>query len=119
MINGPSYVLFIDRLRPVISEKCRGKVKNRVLLFHENALIYKFHVVQAVVYHVDFVESNHLAFSSDIALINCHMFSHLKKFLRHKRLSSGDEAIVTAEGYFSDLDSEFVPSGVQSLLGLW
>jgi hypothetical protein len=118
-INDPSYAEFIDRLRPVILEKCHGKVKNRALLFHENALVYKSHVVQVIVYHTDFAESNHPAYSTDVALINYHMFSHLKKFVRGKSLSSDDEAIATIEGYFSDLDSEFVYSGVQSLLGPW
>jgi hypothetical protein len=35
-INGAFHVLSIDRWRPVILEKCRDKVKNRVLLFHKN-----------------------------------------------------------------------------------
>jgi hypothetical protein len=118
-INGPSYAEFIDRLRPAILEKCHDKVKNRALLFHETAVVHKSDVVEVIVYHTDFSESNHPAYSTDIALINYHMFSHLKKFLRGKSLSSDDEAIATVKGYFSDLDSEFVYSGVQSLLGPW
>jgi hypothetical protein len=111
-INDPSYVLFIDRLRPVILEKYHGKVKSRVLLFHKDALVHKSHVVQAVVYHANFLESNHPAYSSDIALIDYHVFSHLKKFLHCKSFSTDDEAIATVESYFSDLHSEFVSSGV-------
>ncbi len=118
-INGPSYALFIDRLRLVILEKCCSKVKNRVLFFHENTLVHKSHVMQAVVYHADFIESNYPAYSPGIALLNYHMFSHSKKFLCGKSFGSNDEVIATVEGYFSDLDSEFVSSGVQSLLGLW
>jgi hypothetical protein len=44
-INGPLYALLIDCLRPVILEKRCGNVKSRVLLFHENALVHKCHIL--------------------------------------------------------------------------
>ena len=75
--------------------------------------------MQAIVYRADFIESNYPAYSPGIALLDYHMFSHLKKFLCSKSFGSDDETIATIEDYFNDLDSEFLSSGVQSFLGLW
>jgi hypothetical protein len=68
-----------------------------VLFSHENALVHKFHVVQAVVYHADPVEFIHPAYYGDATLIDYYVFSHLKKFLRGKSFSSDDETIATVE----------------------
>jgi hypothetical protein len=88
-------------------EKCRGKVTRGVLLLHDNAPIHKFNVVQAAIRQAGFAELNHPAYFPGIAPTDYHMFSHLKKFLRGKSFSSGDEAIATVEDYWSDFDSFF------------
>ena len=95
-----------ERQRSVILEKQRGEVSCGVLLLHDNTLIHKSNIVQAVIRQVCFIELNHPAYSPDIAPIDCHLFSNLKKFLRSKDFSSDDEAIITVEDYFTDLNSE-------------
>jgi hypothetical protein len=54
-INTPSYALFIDWLRLIIFKKCPAKVKNRIPLVHENAILHKLDVVEAVIYQAVFI----------------------------------------------------------------
>ena len=118
-INGPYYASIIERLRPVILEKARGKLRHGVLLLHDSAPIGKCKIVQAAIRQADFIELNHPAYSLDIAPINYHPLSNLKKFLRLKNFNSDDEAVTTVEDYLTDLNSEFFCKGMQSLHDRW
>ena len=97
----------------------RGKVSRGVLLLHDNAPIDKCNIVQAVIRQAGFIELHHPAFSPDIAPINYHPFSSLKKFLRLKNFSSDDEAVTTVEDYLTVLNSEFFCKSIQSLYDRW
>ena len=103
-INGPCYASIIERLRSVIVEKGHGKVSYGVLLRHDNVPIYKYNIVQAAIRQAGFIELNHLAYSSDIASSDYHLFSNLKKFVRLKNFSSDDEVVTTVEDYLTDLN---------------
>jgi hypothetical protein len=118
-VNGPYYASLIERLRCAILEKRRGKVSHGVLLLHDNAPVYKCNIVQAAIRKAGFVELNHPAYSSDIALSDYYVFSYLKKFMRGKNFSSDDEAIQTVEDYLRDLHSEFFCQGIESLCDRW
>ena len=113
-ISGPCYASIIERLHSVIVEKRCGKVSHGVLLLHDNALIGKCKIVQAV-----FIELNHPIYSLDIAPANYHPLSNLKKFVRLKNFSSDDEAVTTVEDYLTDLNSDFFCKGIQSLHECW
>ena len=106
-ISGPCYALIIERLRSVTVEKGRCKVSHGVLLLHVSAPIDKCKIVQAAIRHAGFIELNHPVYSPDIALINYHPLSNLKKFIRLKNFSSDDEAVTTVDDYLTDLNSEF------------
>ena len=118
-INGPCYASIIERLHSVIVEKWCSKVSHEVLLLHENTPIGKCKIVQATIQQAGFIELNHLTYSLDIASANYHPLSNLKKFLRLKNLSSGDEAVTTVEDYLIDLNSEFFCKDIQSLHDRW
>ena len=106
-INGPCYASIIERLRSVIVEKGCGKVIRGVVLLHDNAPIDKCKIVQAAIRQAGgFIELNHPTCSPDIAPTNSYTLSNLNKFLRSKNLSSDDEAVITVEDYFTDLNSE-------------
>ena len=103
----------IERLRSVILEKGRAKVRCGVLLLHGNAPIHKCNIVQAAIQQAGFIELNQLAYSPDIAPSDYHLFSNLKKFLRLKNFSSDDEAVTTIEDYLTGLNSEPFCKGIQ------
>ena len=119
MINGPCCASIIERLRPVIVEKWRGKVSRGVLLLHDNAPIHKCNILQTAIRQAGFIGLNHLAYSPDIAPSDYHLLSNLKKFLRLKNFSSDDETVTTVEDYLTDLNSEYFCKGIQSLHDLW
>ena len=100
-------------------EKGRVKVTHGVLLLHDNAPIHKSKIVQAAFRQAGFIELNHPAYSPDIAPFDYHLFSNLKKFLRGKNFSSGDEAVTTVEDCLTDLNSEIFCKGIQSLHDRW
>ena len=75
-INGPYYASIIERLRPVILEKRRGKVSRGVLL-HDNAPIHKCNIVQATIRQAGFIELNHPAYSPVIAPSDYYLFSNI------------------------------------------
>ena len=106
-INGPCYASIIERLCSVIVEKERGKVRDGVLLLHDNAPIDKCNIVQAAIRQIGFIELNHPTYSPDIAPTHSHPLSNLNKFLRSKNLSSDDETVTTVEDYLTNLNSEF------------
>ena len=109
----------IERLRPAILKKSRGKVSRDVLLLHDNAPVHKCKVVQAVIHQSDFIKLNHPAYSRDIAPSDYYLFSNLKKFLRGKNFNSDNEATTTVEDYLTDLDSDFFCKGIESLRDRW
>ena len=117
-INGPCYASVIERLHSVIVEKGCGKVSHGVLL-HDNAPIGKCKIIQAAIRQADFVELNHLTYSSDIAPANYNPLSNLKEFVRLKNFSSNDEAVTSVEDYLTGLNSEFFCKGIQSLHDCW
>jgi [histone H3]-lysine36 N-dimethyltransferase SETMAR len=118
-INGPYYASLIDRLRSAILEKRRGKISHGVLLLHDNAPVHKCNLAQAAIRRAGFTELNHPAYSSDMAPTDFHLFSNLKKFLRGKNFGADDEAIITAEDYLNELDSDFFSQGIESLPDRW
>ena len=103
-INGPSDTSIIERLHSVIVEKGRGTVIRRVLLLHDNAPVDKCKIVQAAIRQAGFIELNHCAYSPGLAPSDSHLFSNLNKFLRSENFSSDDEAVITVEDYFTDLN---------------
>ena len=112
-INDPYYASIIERLHSVILEERRGKVSRGVLLIHDNGPIHKCNIVQVAIRYTDFIELNHLAYFSDIAPTDYHLFSNLEKVLCGKDFSSDDEAITTVVDYFTDLNSESFCKGMQ------
>ena len=109
----------IERLRPAILKKSRGKVSRDVLLLHDNAPVHKCKVVQAVIHQSDFIKLNHPAYSRDIAPSDYYLFSNLKKFLRGKNFNSDNEPTTTVEDYLTDLNSDFFCKGIESLRDRW
>ena len=118
-INDSYYASIMERLRPVILEKQRGKISRGVLLLDDDASVHKCNIVQAAIRQPGFIELNHPAYSPNIAPSDCHLFLNLKKFLRGNNFSSDDEAITTVEDYLTDLDLEFFCKGIQSLHDRW
>ena len=118
-VNSPCYAAIIERVRSVIVEKGRGKVSHGVLFLHDNAPIDKCKIVQTAIRQVGFIELNHPTYSPDIASSDYHLFSNLKKFLCLKNFSSDNEAVTTVEDYLTDLNSEFLCKGIQSLHDHW
>ena len=113
--NGPCYTSISERLCSVIVGKRCGKVSRGILLLHDDAPIHKCDIVQATIRQAGFIELNHCGYSPDITTSDYHLFSNLKKFLRLKNFSSDDEAVITVEDYLTDLNSEFICKGIQSL----
>ena len=114
-ISGPYYASVIKRLHCAIVEKRRGKVSDGVLLLHDDVPIHKCTVVQTTIRKAGFVDLNHLAYSSNIALSDYYLFPNLKKFLRGKNFSCDDETIDTVEDSLNNLGSEIFCKGIQSL----
>ena len=118
-ISSSHYASIIERLRCAILEKHRGKVSDRVLFFHDNALFHKCNIVQTAVRKTGFVELNDPAYSSDIAWSNYYLFSNLKKFVHGQNFSRGDETIDTGEDYGNNLGSEFFCKNIRSSRDCW
>jgi len=99
-----------------LKEKRCGKVIKRVLFLHDNAPAHRVLATQKKLAYLGFQCLDHPTYSTDLALLDYHLFPGLKKQLKVRRFSSDEEVIAAVEtwldGQYSDF---FFLSGLQRL----
>jgi len=78
-INAEYYSSLLVQLKDILKEKPRGKVTKGVLFLHDNAPANRALATQKKLAYQDFQCLDHPPYSPDLAPLNYHLFSGLKK----------------------------------------
>ncbi|XP_045458103.1 histone-lysine N-methyltransferase SETMAR-like [Melitaea cinxia] len=110
-ITGEYYASILERLKEAIKQKRRGKLTKGVLLLHDNASVHKSRVALAALLKVGFDILNHPPYSPDLASSDYNLFQKMKKELRAKKFTTGDEVKEAVSAYFEDKNKTFFYEG--------
>jgi histone-lysine N-methyltransferase SETMAR len=114
-IIGQTYATTITDFREAIKEKRQGKLSAGVLLFHDNAPMHMSAKSQAAIRQCGFQQLNHPPYSPELAPSDYFLFRVMKKFLRGKRFSSGEEVKEAVTTWFEELSKYIFSRGIKSL----
>jgi len=114
-INAEYFSSLLVKLKDILKEKCRRKFTMGVLFLHDNAPAHRALATQKKLAYLGFQCLDHPPYSPDLAPLDYHLFSGLKKQLEGRHFSSDVEAIAAAETWLDGQPSEFFLSGLQKL----
>jgi histone-lysine N-methyltransferase SETMAR len=103
------------QLKDILKGKRHGEVTNCVLFLHDNALAHRVLATQKKLAYPGFQFLDYPSYSPNLAPLDCHLFSVLKKQLKRRHFSSDMEVIAAAETWLDGQLSEFFLSGLQKL----
>jgi len=112
-INSEYYSSLLVQLKNILKEKRRGKFTKGFLFLH-NAPAYQALATQKMA-HLGFQCLDHPPYSPDLAPLDYHLFSGLKKQSKGRHFSSNTEVTAAAETWLDGQPSEFFLSGLQKL----
>jgi len=94
-------------LTDILKEKRRGKVTKGVLFLHDNAPAHRALATNKKLAYLGFQCLDHPSYSLDLAPLDYHLFSELKKQLKGRHFSSNMEVTAAAETWLDGQPSEF------------
>jgi len=118
-ITGEYYAHVLANLREALLEKRRGKLRNGVLLLHDNAPVHKSLKAAAAVRECGFQELSHPPYSPDLAPSDFYLFRLLKKNLRGRRFADNEEVKCAVFDFFAEQEKEFFSNGIAALPTKW
>ena len=118
-ITGLYYADLIHKLRDAIKEKCRGKVRRKVLLHQDNDPSHKSLVAMAAISIAGFELLEHPPYSPDLAQSDYRLFQKLKDHLREKKFSSDNEAILSVNQWCAEVGQPIFQETVEKLEHCW
>jgi len=84
-------------MKDILKKKRRGKFTKRVLLLHDNVPAHRALATRKKLAYIGFQCVDHPLYSADMAPLDYHLFSGLKKQLKSCHFSSDVEVIAAAE----------------------
>ena len=102
-INAGYCSSLLVQLKDILKEKRRWKFTKRVLFFHDSALAHQAPATQKKLAYLGFQCLNHPPYSPDLAQLDYHLFSGLKKQLKCRHFSSNMEVIAAAQTWLDKL----------------
>ena len=114
-ITGVYYAQLIRKLREVIKEKRRGKLRQGVVFHQDNAPAHTSTVATAAIRECCFEPP----YSPDLAPSDFHMFQNLKDSLRGHKFDSDENVFYAINDWCQQLDKSFFLDGVKSLEHRW
>lgn len=115
-MTGQYYANLMAKLRNAIKEKRRGKLRNGVLLLHDNAPAHTSKLAKLAIRDSGFEEIDHPPYSPDMAPSDYYLFPKLKKHLRGTKFLDDEMLKMATEVYFAEQEKEFFYKGLYLLL---
>lgn len=119
-INSAGYSgMLVDRLKPAIRSKRRGRLSEGVVLLHDNARPHTAALTVETLQKLKFEVLAHPPYSPDLAPSDYHLFGPLKEALRGRRFTSEQELKEAVHEWLAARPKTFFFEGIQKLLQRW
>jgi len=113
-ITGDYYASLLVKLRDAIKDKRRGKLRNGVLLLHDNAPSHSSRVAVASVKQCGFELLPHTAYLPDLAPSDFYLFPKLKENICGQVFDSDDDIMSVVDTWLHDQDRVFYEHGLKT-----
>ena len=115
-INSASYSeMLIDRLKPEIQSKCRGKLLRGIVLLHGNACLHTAAHTVKTLQKLKFEVLAHPPYSPDLAPSDCHLFGPFKEASRGLRFTSHPELKEAVHAWLAAQPKTLFSEGIKKL----
>ncbi|UYV70518.1 hypothetical protein LAZ67_7003388 [Cordylochernes scorpioides] len=111
--------ILVNKLKPGIRNKRRGKLSKGVLFLHDNARPNTSCKTVSTIIKLGFEVLEHPAYSPDLASSDYFLFGLLKKELKGKRFDSDEDVQKVVQYYFHKLPKSAYKEGIYKLPERW
>ncbi|UYV81044.1 hypothetical protein LAZ67_19002610 [Cordylochernes scorpioides] len=111
--------ILVNKLKPGIRNKRRGKLSKGVLFLHDNARPHTSCKTVSTIFKLGFEVLEHPAYSPDLAPSDYFLFGLLKKELKGKRFDSDEDVQKVVQDFFHTLPKRAYKEGIYKLLERW
>ncbi|UYV63656.1 hypothetical protein LAZ67_2005198 [Cordylochernes scorpioides] len=111
--------ILVNKLKPGIRNKRRGKLSEGVLFLHDNARPHTSCKTVSTIIKLGFEVLEHPAYSPDLAPSDYLFFGLLKKELKGKRFDSDEDVQKVVQNFFHTLPKSAYKEGIYKLPERW
>ncbi|UYV81340.1 hypothetical protein LAZ67_20000843 [Cordylochernes scorpioides] len=111
--------ILVNKLKPGIRNKRRGKLSKGVLFLHDNARPHTSCKTVSTIIKLGFEVLEHPAYSPDLAASDYFLFGLLKKELKGKRFDSDEDVQKVVQDFFHTLPKSAYKEGIYKLPERW
>ena len=118
-VNAASFCQTLNRLREAIRRKRPGRLREGVVLLHDNATPHTANLTRQWLENFGWEVLPHPPHSPDLAPSDFHLFGHLKRHLSGSRFDTDDEVVADVKQWLRSLDAPLFRDGMFALLHRW
>ncbi|UYV67446.1 hypothetical protein LAZ67_5000627 [Cordylochernes scorpioides] len=111
--------ILVNKLKPGIRKKRRGKLSKGILFLHDNARPHTSCKTVSTIIKLGFEVLYNPAYSPDLALYGYFLFGLLKKELKGKRFDSDEDVQKVVQDFFHTLPKSAYKEGIYKLPERW
>ncbi|UYV76643.1 hypothetical protein LAZ67_14001559, partial [Cordylochernes scorpioides] len=111
--------ILVNKLKPGIRNKRRGKLSKGVLFLHDNARPHTSCKTVSTIIKLGFEVLEHPAYSPDLAPSDYFLFGLLKKELKGKQFDSSEDVQKVVQDFFHTLPKSAYKEGIYKLPERW
>ncbi|UYV69001.1 hypothetical protein LAZ67_6001978 [Cordylochernes scorpioides] len=111
--------ILVNKLKPGVRNKRRGKLSKGVLFLHDNARPHTSCKTVSTIIKLGFEVLEHPAYSPDLAPSDYFLFGLLKKELKGKRFDSDEDVQKVVQDFFHTLPKSAYKEGIYKLPERW
>ncbi|UYV77770.1 hypothetical protein LAZ67_15002210 [Cordylochernes scorpioides] len=111
--------ILVNKLKPGIRNKRRGKLSKGVLFLHDNARPHTSSKTVFTIIKLGFEVLEHPAYSPDLAPSDYFLFGLLKKELKEKRFDSDEDVQKVVQDFFHTIPKSAYKEGIYKLPERW
>ncbi|UYV84992.1 CHN1 [Cordylochernes scorpioides] len=111
--------ILVNKLKPSIRNKRRGKLSKGVLFLHDNARPHTSCKTVSTIIKLGFEVLEHPAYSPDLAPSDYFLFGLLKKELKGKQFDSDEDVQKVVQDFFHTLSKSAYKEGIYKLQERW
>ncbi|UYV80840.1 hypothetical protein LAZ67_19001936 [Cordylochernes scorpioides] len=111
--------ILVNKLKPGIRNKRRGKLSKGVIFLHDNARPHTSCKTLSTIIKLGFEVLEHPAYSPDLAPSDYFLFGLLKKELKGKRFDSDEDVQKVVQDFFHTLPKSAYKEGIYKLPERW
>ncbi|UYV61998.1 hypothetical protein LAZ67_1007381 [Cordylochernes scorpioides] len=111
--------ILVNKLKPGIRNKRRGKLSKGILFIHDNARPHTSCKTVSTIIKLGFEVIEHPAYSPDLAPSDYFLFGLLKKELKGKRFDSDEDVQKVVQDFFHTLPKSAYKEGIYKLPKRW